>query len=269
AGRPAPVIYIGAPCHSRKAVVILSDKTGESPRIVIKAPLGTGAAANILHEADILSDLSKAKPGLGPRILFVNRTKGVTAQEMIDGQPTGRDFTEAHFMLLSKLFHHGKEASFRERASSLLDEMETMTNISESASSLLNRLINIIDSPVKLPAVWIHGDFAPWNIKLSGGRLTLVDWENSCPTGLPLHDIFHFHYMQSYLFNINNDPMEEIKKIYSFDKHAGMIGVDGEIYKKLALCYLGSTMLSRIKLSEKAHAAFISSKIYQIMDGIK
>jgi hypothetical protein len=44
-----------------------------------------------------------------------------------------------------------------------------------------------------------HGDFVPWNIRKSNGRLFVFDWEDSLPDGLALTDIFHFLYNQAYL----------------------------------------------------------------------
>ena len=52
-----------------------------------------------------------------------------------------------------------------------------------------------------LPASWVHGDFAPWNIKCRRGqKLMLIDWEDAQRGGFPLHDYFHFLHMQDYLF---------------------------------------------------------------------
>src|SRR6185436_16161799 len=37
-----------------------------------------------------------------------------------------------------------------------------------------------------------HGDFAPWNIKVSSGRWCVLDWERGYRRGPPAWDWFHF-----------------------------------------------------------------------------
>ena len=38
----------------------------------------------------------------------------------------------------------------------------------------------------------MHGDFAPWNVKVSRGRWTVLDWERGELAGIPGWDWFHF-----------------------------------------------------------------------------
>ncbi len=44
---------------------------------------------------------------------------------------------------------------------------------------------------VRVPRVAGHGDFAPWNIRTTGGKLLLLDWEYAQP-GPAAFDLFHF-----------------------------------------------------------------------------
>lgn len=44
-----------------------------------------------------------------------------------------------------------------------------------------------------LPVCPVHGDFAPWNLRLAQRRLHVFDWEYAEAGGSPLQDFLHFH----------------------------------------------------------------------------
>jgi RIO-like serine/threonine protein kinase len=48
-----------------------------------------------------------------------------------------------------------------------------------------------------------HGDFAPWNTRLSDGRLFVFDWESAEFQSPNQWDIFHFRAQVSSLLNSN------------------------------------------------------------------
>ena len=50
--------------------------------------------------------------------------------------------------------------------------------------------------PISVP---VHGDFTPWNCRMNGPRLQLLDWEMFQEKGIPLEDLFHFVYQQAIL----------------------------------------------------------------------
>src|SRR6185295_11179536 len=45
------------------------------------------------------------------------------------------------------------------------------------------------------PFVVAHGDFAPWNIRLDGERIFVIDWEHARAGSNPLGDALHFFLM--------------------------------------------------------------------------
>lgn len=55
-----------------------------------------------------------------------------------------------------------------------------------------------------------HGDFTPWNCKMRGNRLQILDWEMFSEDGIPLEDIFHYIYQQAILVDRVN--LKEIRK---------------------------------------------------------
>ncbi len=45
----------------------------------------------------------------------------------------------------------------------------------------------------------VHGDFTPWNCRMLGKRLQILDWEMYQEQGIPLEDLFHYVYQQAIL----------------------------------------------------------------------
>jgi len=51
----------------------------------------------------------------------------------------------------------------------------------------------------QVPLTIVHGDFAPWNLRLSHGKLSAFDWEYGEPHGLPLLDEMHYRLQTGWL----------------------------------------------------------------------
>src|SRR5690606_25810285 len=62
------------------------------------------------------------------------------------------------------------------------------------ASPVFQTLQRALQSAEFHPVIY-HGDFAPWNIKVSrgDGSWTALDWERGELLGFPCWDWFHFH----------------------------------------------------------------------------
>ena len=104
-----------------------------------------------------------------------------------------------------------------------------------------------------LPACWVHGDFAPWNIKhRPGQKLMLIDWEDARRGGLPLHDYFHFLHMQDHLFG--KRPTMHVAAVKSLAK---AIGITTAQCRQLEIAYLVDSYLKCIARQEHAHADFL------------
>ncbi|MEW6144673.1 MAG: hypothetical protein AB1598_06590 [Thermodesulfobacteriota bacterium] len=96
---------------------------------------------------------------------------------------------------------------------------------------------------VLLPFHISHGDFAPWNAYLAGGKLFLYDWENSRDDRPPGWDLFHFIFQTNFFLNKRNpaeladavlkDSYNDLTKEY-WEK----IGVGKNVRKALFLLYV-------------------------------
>jgi thiamine kinase-like enzyme len=213
---PVPVIYIGTPGPARKAVAHLVDTSTRKPVAVAKVPLSTLATKNILHEADILQLLKEEKPGIAPTIQSVNRAIGVSLQNFIDGQSSSRTPTQSHIDWLAGLSRPGTETSLREQMETLGKLLSRSEGLEDKRRHWLERILERLDDPTPLPAFWVHGDFAPWNLRwVDEEKLVAVDWEEARQTGLPGTDLIYFFVIQDFLFS-RNTPDKTWRRIRGF-----------------------------------------------------
>lgn len=198
--RPGPklVVHVGTPSAAQRFVASLVDSATREVKAVVKAPIGARSAERILHEADILERLAEEKPGLGPRLLFRNAERGIATEEPLHGRPTGRRLTAAHVTFLDRLRISQSQTSLRDEVEKLRPALALLP---PEQAQRIGRLLDGLDLPAPLPAVWLHGDFAPWNLFLQNGALVACDWENAQARGLPLFDAMHFMWIQRYLFS--------------------------------------------------------------------
>ena len=198
---PKPVVHVGTPSAVQRFVASLVDPGSGEVKAIAKAPIGAHAAMRILHEADMLERLAKEMPGLAPRPLFRNAKRGIATEEALRGRYPGRKLTATHFTFLEQLRIPGAMTSLRDGVEGL---RPALVLLPPEKAQTIGRLLDGLDMPTPLPAVWLHGDFAPWNLFLRNGKLVAYDWENAQARGLPLFDAMHFMWIQRYLFSDRN-----------------------------------------------------------------
>ena len=90
----------------------------------------------------------------------------------------------------------------------------------------------VLREPHELPAVWVHGDFAPWNFRrMDGEKIAVVDWEEASPDSLPLYDLVHFYLIQNFLFGERRlDPRSYRKAAQEYLK---ALGIDPVLHNRL------------------------------------
>jgi len=200
---PVPVIYVRNPGPKRKVVMGLVDSQTNKVISVCKSPLDPNGKVAINHEAEVLIQMESEKPDRAPRNLFLDRLKGISSQEFVDGISTGRQLNEGHVAYLANLVISEEILSLREVAEKMNEQIEDLKIIAPESRSLLDRVITEADDPLLIPKVWEHGDFTPWNIKIvEEGILRAFDWENASRKGLPLFDFIFFHSVQKFFFGV-------------------------------------------------------------------
>jgi len=194
---PIPVIYLGTMGPRRKAIVHLVEQATGKCQAVVKVPLTVEAKLAVLREAEVLAALEAEGFAPAPRVLYVDRTKGITTQTFVEGRSGPRRMNPGIWQLLRSLLLPGETMSLSAYADRWAKELGDGGEDSQ-ITCVLHELQGD-DSP--LPACREHGDFAPWNIRRSfDGPCMLIDWEDAQRNSLPLQDAFHFLHMQDFVF---------------------------------------------------------------------
>lgn len=261
-----PIIYIGTPSLTRKAIVSLVDKASFKWVGIAKVPLESQAVDNILREAETLTRLESEKPDLAPQSLFIDREQGIAVQTPLTGKPTtNTSLTKSHLEWLSRLYISGKQTSLQEQTDKLKQRLGALNGIDREMKTLVSKLLETLEDPTLLPCTWVHGDFTPWNIKWSDSRkLVVVDWEEARPKSLPLQDLFHYQYIQSCFLKPNKNLLDETWKKPIVIEYLQSWGIDRSRYEKLAQFYLAEECIRRLEKDDHDYAAFLVAEISQI-----
>jgi Ser/Thr protein kinase RdoA (MazF antagonist) len=253
---PVPIVYVGTPGVSRKAAIHLVDQASGQCGAIVKVPLAEGAKRAILREADTLAALAEEKYACAPRLLHIDRHLGLATQEFIAGVSGGRRFTAEHWKLLTSLLRPDESASLVAQAAKLQERL-LWSPAFESHLHVMSAALAELCDPRPLPACWVHGDFAPWNVKHAGTLAPmLIDWEDAHRDGLPLHDAYHFLHMQDYVFG--ERPAVHSAALEAFAK---TLGITTAQCRKLEIAYLADSYLQCIAQNNYAHADFLGTTL--------
>ncbi len=230
---PLPVIYVGTPGPCRKAVIHLVDQATGLCRAVVKAPLTSAARQAILDEAEILAKLAGEQRACAPRLLHFDRDRAVVTQEFVPGASGDRRFRTEYWDFLQCLVLREETTTLELGANKLHTQLRETTE-AEFSPDVIGTALSEMRDARPLPACWVHGDFAPWNIKQLANRSpVLVDWEDAQRGGLPLQDAYHFFHMQDYLFGKSPSMHNQDVRLFS-----EALGVDAKQCSKLEIAYL-------------------------------
>ena len=250
------VIYIGTPGPRRKAVLGLIDSQEKSVVAIGKVPLEPSAGQAINHEADLLNALAREKPGKAPRTLYFDRKKGIATQEFFTGTPTGRLLTQDHIKFLVDLAIPGETISLSEAMKVVEQKINNQEHLEPEARKVLKRVMEEINDSSSLPAVWVHGDFAPWNLKnANNGSLRAIDWEAASRRGLPLFDLVHFHSIQAFEFKEKELFPKKFRALLR--QYLERLGIALGMTRKIVLSCIVQDWLRRHEEGDRTHATFL------------
>lgn len=230
---PVPVIYVGTPGSRQKTVACLVHTDTGILTAIVKVPLGHKAADAIRGESTILDTLASEMPGYAPRSVFVDPEAGIAVQEPVAGHPTGRRLGDAHLAWLRGLVIPGESISLREVAQGFMGQIEDIRRDTKTGPlGILDRAIGEMDDATPLPAVWIHGGFAPWNLKRApDGSLRAIDWEAAVRRGMPLFDLVNFQSIQAFLFA--EKELFPRRFLVQLRRHAEQLGIASAMVLKV------------------------------------
>ncbi len=227
--------------------------------MVVKVPINDGARAAILREADVLLRLAAEHRTFSPRLISVDRDRGISAQTFVPGGSGSRRLRPEYLRLLRALRLPGKTTSIAEHAATVQEQLLGSATSDRDLATITAALSQLCDG-APLPAFWIHGDFAPWNIKHPSEGPALVDWEDARRGGLPLQDAFHFLHMQDYLFG--QRPTSHTGRLSHF---ANELGLSTAQCHKLEVVYLAHFYLQRIIQPQPHHSDFLLDTLRTVL----
>lgn len=247
---PEPLVYLGTPGPKRKAVVHLINRTTHACELIVKVPLTEAAKVAIEHEAETLFLLQREGFEAAPRLVAFDEDQGVSSQTVIRGVRGSLQLTHEVGQLLETLSRPRGSINLRRAVGPLEKEVDRLA-MSARDADLMRSVLQELDDARELPAVRVHGDFAPWNIRLQNGSATLVDWEDSQARGLPMHDAYHFVHITRYLFGRAPRPaFPDLDFRYPEQLGPAML-------RKLELAYLLQRLVQKLAAGDDKHSAFL------------
>lgn len=203
-------IYCGSDSPRRKITLLAeAQNQGRVTDLVVKIADTSEGAVAIRQESEALQALESARLFCEvPQLLFEDTWEGHVVQVQsvlpLSVGPQISELTINHLKLLAALSRMDRQKTpFRETPAWKSIEMAREANEFEKwplpAQELLENLLSEEMGKVQLVCHRIHGDFAPWNIRVKKDKLYVFDWEDSIPNGLPFSDTFHFIYRQASL----------------------------------------------------------------------
>jgi len=235
---PTPAVLAGNPAGPGPRCVFLLDNGKSTPAAVVKAGALPAAKQLIQAETSILSKLPAGLPGI-PRTLatFTSARVAALAQEYVAGDsPRTHDphriaAVLAHWVDGSRTVGLGEVPAWK--------RLTKACGASPDFVKLTERLTHCAVHPVLY-----HGDFVPWNIKVSpeDGSWTVLDWERGELSGMPAWDWFHYVIQRDLLVRrlTVNDLITDVEFLLAsepFQAYAQQAGVCG-IERPLVLGYL-------------------------------
>ncbi len=195
-------VLAGNPAAPGQRFIFLLFNGNGIPTVVVKAGISEDAKKLIRREREFLAAVPNLSgiPRLRNHFDFPNAQ--AIAMDFIDGRSPGpKDELQIQRVLTSWILPDHNILVSRTR---VWNELE-----SAAASKPLFNVLSKKLGGKSVGAAIFHGDFAPWNIKVTPGETWMVlDWERGDTTGLPGYDWFHF-LIQSRLL-VAHEPAESV-----------------------------------------------------------
>lgn len=232
---PRFAVLAGNAHAAGRRFVLLLFATGGEPAAVVKAGASAPARRLLTHEENFLRTASSQTRGL-PKLrgtLYSTRAQAF-ATDFFAGHSPRLDDTRPLAELLTSWVNVG--------------ELVTMKELAAWQRLVVTAAERPLPSPVqalaeaRLHATLAHGDCAPWNIKVTRGEWTLLDWERGEPAGVPGWDWFHFVIQPAVLVRRESvlrlfERFERLLTGEGFLCYATHAGINGH-ERALALAYL-------------------------------
>jgi len=246
-GLPVFGVLAGNPASKGQRFLLLVFDANQRPVAVVKAGLSEQARALIEQETSFLAAVPEQTAAI-PRLraqFQSPRLRALALDFFAGDSPRPRD--EGALPSLLSSWVNPKRAIG-------LSEAPDWARLANAASA--RELFSVLAGRLQgrtIHAAICHGDFAPWNIKVSDGAWTALDWERGELTGIPGWDWFHYVIQSAILVARMPTPaltqrVEGLLGSAAFQQYAAQSGIEG-CERELVLAYL-LQMVEVIKPSE-------------------
>lgn len=233
---PQFAVLAGNPHAPGRRFVFLLFDAANHPVAVVKAGHQPAARALITHEVNLLKSLP-GRAAAVPRLRgggFSSGSGEAFAMDFIAGQSPQGDAPGT----LEKLFTSWLAPSSK----AAISELPAWQRLRDApdAPPLPEPLATL--GELRACPTLMHGDFAPWNIKVAAGHWTVLDWERGEAAGIPAWDWFHFVVQPAVLVQHAATGtiitrLEELFAATEFRRYAEAAGIAGS-ERGLALAYV-------------------------------
>jgi hypothetical protein len=236
-GIPTLGILAGNPANDTQRFLVLIFDTQQKPIAVVKTGLSERARELVRKESSFLVSVPANMPGVPERLAALETTQAdAFAIKFFAGDsPSAGQAAEIPRLLSSWLAAERK---------TVISDTPDWPRL-EAAARQDGRLRGVAErlGGRAVCAAIQHGDFAPWNIKVSSeGNWTVLDWERGELRGIPAWDWFHFVIQSEILVGRAETSalVQRVERLLSrddFQRYAQRSGIAG-LGRDLALTYL-------------------------------
>jgi hypothetical protein len=235
---PPFAILAGNPnAEGRRFILLLFDDRGQ-PAVVVKAGIGESAKQLIRKESIFLQSVPSGMNGLPAfRSSFSSAKVEALALDYIEGDSPQREDRNRMETILSSWMDHERRVLPEQIPAWQILQQKAFSNplFARTSSELAGNIFH---------PVLFHGDFAPWNIKVSSkdGSWTVLDWERGEHIGFPGWDWFHYIIQTGVLVEKQTPPeslstINNLLQAPAFQTYAGKTGIAGH-ERSLVVAYL-------------------------------
>lgn len=189
-GRRLPdfAVLAGNPHTPGRRFIFMVFGSNHEPVAVVKVGMGQQATHLIRQELSTLESAPSTALGIPHvRATLSDDTIDALAMDYLEGTSPEPVPTNQMSVLLSSWIDVERKVS--------VEAVPCWQRLAKSCSnsSLFQTLRQKLEAERFHPVLY-HGDFTPWNIKVTPGRgeWKVLDWERGEPTGLPCWDWFHY-----------------------------------------------------------------------------
>lgn len=219
-------IFTGTLGPNRKLVI---ESMQGTQAIISKIPLSNKGEKLVENEAKILSKIKLPKPlMIAPKLLETGFDEGICVSNI---EPKSRDkaagLSALHIKTMQQFYQLNcveeafEKGNFYQKINAQFKQLRSL-NIQQIKSAALQNLLQKLfalkdELTLKIPekTSLMHGDFTPWNMFVSKGKLYVYDWELAVNDSPAFLDLIHYVFQNGVMVKQQNAKqiLCELKKL--------------------------------------------------------